>query len=205
MPSVGEIFAQRYLLTALIGQRDTGEVYWAEDTALGRPVAIKILSPELAREGDFLRRFRSETQAAARISHINIISYYDWGYEEGYPYVVTELCLGGSLRDIIDSGARLTPAQAAQVGLGVSEGLKHAHDAGLIHGGIAPSNILFDAEGRVKITDFALAVLHAGTSLPSFHDRIFGPSFYASPEEIENSELTEKPMSMPWLWCWWKR
>lgn len=192
MPSVGEIFAQRYLLTALIGQRDTGEVYWAEDTALGRPVAIKILSPELAREGDFLRRFRSETQAAARISHINIISYYDWGYEEGYPYVVTELCLGGSLRDIIDSGARLTPAQAAQVGLGVSEGLKHAHDAGLIHGGIAPSNILFDAEGRVKITDFALAVLHAGTSLPSFHDRIFGPSFYASPEEIENSELTEK-------------
>jgi len=192
MPSVGEIFAQRYLLTALIGQRDTAEVYWAEDTALERPVAIKILSPELAREGDFLRRFRSETQAAARLSHVNVISYYDWGYEEGYPYVVTELCLGGSLRDIIDSGARLTPAQAARVGLEMSEGLKHAHEAGLIHGGIAPSNILFDAEGRAKITDFALAVLHAGTSLPSFHDRIFGPSFYASPEEIENSELTEK-------------
>jgi len=192
MPNVGEIFAQRYLLTALIGQRDTGEVYWAEDTALGRPVAIKILSPELAREGDFLRRFRSETQAAARLSHANIVSYYDWGNEGGHPFVVSELCLGGSLRDIIDSGVRLTPAQAAQVGLGVSEGLKHAHDEGLIHGGIAPSNILFDADGRVKITDFALAILHAGTSLPSFHDRIFGPTFYAAPEEIENSELTEK-------------
>ena len=192
MPAVGEIFAQRYLLTALIGQRDTGEVYRAEDAALGRPVAIKILSPELAREGDFLRRFRSETQAAARLSHTNIVSYYDWGTEAGHPFVVSELCLGGSLRDIIDSGAKLSVAQAVQVGLGVAEGLKHAHDQGLIHGGIAPSNILFDAAGRPKITDFALAVLHAGTTLPSFHDRIFGPTFYAAPEEIENSELTEK-------------
>ncbi len=192
MPNIGEIFAQRYQLSTLIGRRGTGEVYRAEDTALGRPVAIKILSRELAHEGDFLKRFRTETQAVARFSHANIVSYYDWGTQDGHPYVVTELCLGGSLRDIVDSGAKLTPAQATQVGLSVAKGLKHAHDEGLIHGGIAPSNILFDASGRAKITDFALAVLHAGTALPSFHDRIFGPTFYAAPEEIENSQLTEK-------------
>lgn len=192
MPNIGEIFAQRYQLSTLIGRRGTGEVYRAEDTALGRPVAIKILSRELAHEGDFLKRFRTETQAVARFSHANIVSYYDWGTQDGHPYVVTELCLGGSLRDIVDSGAKLTPAQATHVGLSVAKGLKHAHDEGLIHGGIAPSNILFDANGRAKITDFALAVLHAGTALPSFHDRIFGPTFYAAPEEIENSQLTEK-------------
>ena len=177
---------------SLIGQRDAGEVYWAQDTSLRRPVAVKILSSELANDGNFLRRFRSETQAAARLSHPNIVSYYDWGLEDGVPYVVSDLCEGGSLRDMLESGARLSPSQALEVGIGVADGLQEAHSSDLIHSGIAPSNILFDSQGRVKITDFALAALHAEASLPSFHDRIFGPSFYAAPEEVESQEITEK-------------
>ena len=177
---------------SLIGQRDAGEVYWAQDTSLRRPVAVKILSSELANDGNFLRRFRAETQAAARLSHPNIVSYYDWGLEDGVPYVVSDLCKGGSLRDMLESGARLSPSQALEVGIGVADGLQEAHSSNLIHSGIAPSNILFDSQGRVKITDFALAALHAEASLPSFHDRIFGPSFYAAPEEVESQEITEK-------------
>ena len=167
-------------------------MYWAQDTSLHRPVAVKILSAELASDGNFLRRFRAETQAAARLSHPNIVSYYDWGLEDGVPYVVSDLCRGGSLRDMLEAGARLSPSQALEIGLGVADGLKQAHAANLIHSGIAPSNILFDSEGRVKVTDFALAALHAEASLPSFHDRIFGPSFYAAPEEVESQEITEK-------------
>lgn len=192
MAREGQFFAERYQLLSLIGQRDAGEVYWAQDTSLHRPVAVKILSSELASDGNFLRRFRAETQAAARLSHPNIVSYYDWGLEDGVPYVVSDLCRGGSLRDMLEAGARLSPSQALEIGLGVADGLKQAHIANLIHSGIAPSNILFDSEGRVKITDFALAALHAEASLPSFHDRIFGPSFYAAPEEVESQEITEK-------------
>ncbi len=192
MAQEGQFFAERYQLLTLIGQRDAGEVYWAQDISLHRPVAVKILSSELANDGNFLRRFRSETQAAARLSHPNIVSYYDWGLEDGVPYVVSDLCRGGNLRDMLEAGARLSPSQALEIGLGVADGLQQAHTANLIHSGIAPSNILFDSEGRVKITDFALAALHAEASLPSFHDRIFGPSFYAAPEEIESQEITEK-------------
>lgn len=192
MAREGQFFAERYQLLSLIGQRDAGEVYWAQDTSLHRPVAVKILSAELASDGNFLRRFRAETQAAARLSHPNIVSYYDWGLEDGVPYVVSDLCRGGSLRDMLEAGARLSPSQALEIGLGVADGLKQAHASDLIHSGIAPSNILFDSEGRVKITDFALAALHAEASLPSFHDRIFGPSFYAAPEEVESQEITEK-------------
>ena len=192
MAREGQFFAERYQLLKLIGQRDAGEVYWAQDTSLHRPVAVKILSSELANDGNFLRRFRAETQAAARLSHPNIVSYYDWGLEDGVPYVVSDLCRGGSLRDMLESGARLSPSQALEVGIGVADGLQEAHSSNLIHSGIAPSNILFDSQGRVKITDFALAALHAEASLPSFHDRIFGPSFYAAPEEVESQEITEK-------------
>ena len=192
MAREGQFFAERYQLLSLIGQRDAGEVYCGQDTSLHRLVAVKILSSELANDGNFLRRFRAETQAAARLSHPNIVSYYDWGLEDGVPYVVSDLCKGGSLRDMLDAGARLSPAQALEVGIGVAEGLQEAHDSDLIHSGIAPSNILFDSQGRVKVTDFALAALHAEASLPSFHDRIFGPSFYAAPEEVESQEITEK-------------
>ena len=192
MAQEGQFFAERYQLLTLIGQRDAGEVNWAQDISLHRPVAVKILSSELAKDGNFLRRFRAETQAAARLSHPNIVSYYDWGLEDGVPYVVSDLCRGGSLRDMLEAGARLSPSQALEIGLGVADGLQQAHTANLIHSGIAPSNILFDSVGRVKITDFALAALHAEASLPSFHDRIFGPSFYAAPEEIESQEITEK-------------
>ena len=192
MAREGQFFAERYQLLKLIGERDAGEVYWAQDTSLRRPVAVKILSSELANDGNFLRRFRAETQAAARLSHPNIVSYYDWGLEDGVPYVVSDLCRGGSLRDMLESGARLSPSQALEVGIGVADGLQEAHSSNLIHSGIAPSNILFDSQGRVKITDFALAALHAEASLPSFHDRIFGPSFYAAPEEVESQEITEK-------------
>lgn len=192
MAREGQFFAERYQLLKLIGQRDAGEVYWAQDTSLHRPVAVKILSSELANDGNFLRRFRAETQAAARLSHPNIVSYYDWGLEDGEPFVVSDLCRGGSLRDMLEAGVRLSPSQALEIGLSVADGLQQAHYANLIHSGIAPSNILFDSEGRVKITDFALAALHAEASLPSFHDRIFGPSFYAAPEEVESQEITEK-------------
>ena len=202
MAREGQFFAERYQLLSLIGQRDAGEVYWAQDTSLRRPVAVKILSSELANDGNFLRRFRAETQAAARLSHPNIVSYYDWGLEDGVPYVVSDLCKGGSLRDMLESGARLSPSQALEVGIGVADGLQEAHSSNLIHSGIAPSNILFDSQGRVKITDFALAALHAEASLPSFTTASSAPASMPPPKKWRAKKSQRKWMSMRWQSCW---
>ena len=134
----------------------TGVVYVADDVQLKRQVAVKVLHRGYNADAAFLRRFRAEAQLAARLHHHNIVVVYDWGEDE-VPYLVLELLEGGSLRSMLDEGVRLTPAQAAHMGMQICAGLEYAHSRGLVHRDIKPANLLFDEHGIVRIADFGLA------------------------------------------------
>src|SRR5437868_13969222 len=111
----GRVLAGRYRLLVPIGTGASGRVYAAEDVQLRRRVAVKVLHAALAGDSGFLRRFRAEAQVAASLHHPNVMTVYDWG-DDDVPFMVLELLKGGSLRGLLDTGARLSPAQAVRVG-----------------------------------------------------------------------------------------
>ena len=178
----GRVLAGRYRLVAPIGTGAGGRVYLAEDTRLRRRVAVKVLHAALAGDSGFLRRFRAEAQVAASLQHPNIMTVYDWG-EEDVPYMVLELLSGGSLRAMLDDGARLSPAQAARVGRDVAAALEYAHARGIVHRDIKPANLLFDEHGTVRVADFGLARALAEASWTEPAGAVLGTARYASPEQ----------------------
>src|SRR5580658_5886239 len=145
--SIGRVLGDRYRLVTALGTGASAHVYLADDVSLHRRVAIKVLHPALAADAAFLKRFRAEARAVAALNHPNILQCYDWGEEDGEPFLVLEYLAGGSLRQIFDTGARLTPAQAAKIGIEATAGLDYAHRRGLIHRDIKPANLLFDGDG----------------------------------------------------------
>ncbi|HLI15429.1 MAG TPA: PASTA domain-containing protein [Acidimicrobiales bacterium] len=186
---LGRVLAGRYRLDAGIGTGSSGHVYLAFDARLSRRVAVKVLHPWLAADGAFLRRFRAEAQAAAALSHPSVLGVYDWGEEPDGPFLVLEYLGGGSLRDLLDAGARLSPAQAAAIGRQAAAGLAYAHRRGLVHRDVKPANLLFDEEGRVRIADFGLArALSEAASTEPF-GAVLGTARYASPEQAEGRPL----------------
>ena len=139
---VGRVVSGRYRLVAPLGSGSSAPVFLADDVNLGRQVAVKMLQPALADDDRFLRRFRTEAQTVAAISHPNVVVIHDWG-EDDVPYLVSEYLAGGSLRAMIDAanagdGPLLTPSQALLVGLDVCRGLAYAHNAGLVHRDLSP-------------------------------------------------------------------
>ena len=154
---VGHVLAERYRLLAAVGSGASGRVYVGEDLRLRRRVAVKVLHGNLADDAGFLRRFRSEARVAAALSHPHIMAVYDWGEDRGVAFMVFELLTGGSLRAILDSGVRLSPAQCAHIGRQVAAALAYAHGRGIVHRDIKPANLLFDEHGIVRVADFGLA------------------------------------------------
>jgi serine/threonine protein kinase/beta-lactam-binding protein with PASTA domain len=190
--SVGRVLGDRYRLTRPLGVGASGHVYAAEDIRLRRRVAVKLLHPGLAGEEAFLRRFRRESQAVASLRHPNILRVYDWGEDEGFPYLVMELLEGGSLRSMLDRGALLSPAQAAAVGADAARALDYAHRQGLVHRDIKPANLLFDDEGRVSVADFGLARALAEAAWTEPTGAVVGTARYASPELVRGEYLDSK-------------
>ncbi len=168
------------------------DVYLAYDVVLNRRVAIKVLHPALSGDEAFLKRFRAEARAAAVLNHPNILQVYDWGEERGEPYLVLEYLAGGSLRDVYDTGALLSPEQAVQIGLQVTAGLDYAHRRGFVHRDIKPANLLFDGERRLRIADFGLARALAEAAWTEPEGAILGTARYAAPEQIESFVLDGK-------------
>src|SRR5204862_1790084 len=150
----GRVLADRYRLLAPIGAGGSGRVYLADDVRLRRRVAVKVLHSALANDAGFLRRFRAEAQLAASLHHPHVMAVYDWGEDDGVPFMVLELLKGGSLRALLDEGERLTPAQAAHIGRQVAAALRYAHGRGLVHRDVKPANLLFDEHGIVRVADF---------------------------------------------------
>jgi serine/threonine-protein kinase len=186
---VGRVLNGRYRLTAPIGAGASAQVFLAEDTRLRRRVAVKLLHAALADDEGFLRRFRAEAQAAAALNHHHIVAVYDWGDDDGTPYLVTELLSGGSLRGMLDAGHRLTPSQALMVGLEASRALDHAHRRGLVHRDIKPANLLFGDDGRLRIADFGLARALAEAAWTEPSGTMLGTARYASPEQARGEAV----------------
>jgi len=190
--SIGRVLGGRYRLVTALGTGASAHVYLADDVTLHRRVAIKVLHPALAGDSAFLKRFRAEAQAVAALNHPNILQVYDWGEEDGVPYLVLEFLAGGSLRQIYDTGTLLTPEQAVRVGLEAAAGLDYAHRRGLIHRDIKPANLLFDADGRLRIADFGLARALAEASWTEPDGAILGTARYSAPEQVEGWVLDGK-------------
>ena len=186
---VGRVLSGRYRLTAPIGAGASAQVFLAEDTRLKRRVAVKVLHAALADDEGFLRRFRAEAQAAAALNHPNIVAVYDWGEDDGTPYLVTELLSGGSLRGILDAGHRLTPSQALMIGLEAGRALDHAHRRGFVHRDIKPANLLFGDDGRLRIADFGLARALAEAAWTEPSGSMLGTARYASPEQARGEAV----------------
>jgi len=176
----GRVLSGRYLLHSAIGSGASGRVYVADDQRLRRRVAVKVLHSALADDAAFLRRFRAEAQLAASLRHSNIVTVYDWGQDD-VPFMVLELLTGGSLRGMLDAGARLSPSQAAHVARQVTSALEYAHARGVVHRDIKPSNILLGNDGSVKVMDFGLA--KSPETDITFTDVIMGTANYISPEQ----------------------
>ena len=186
---IGRVLGGRYRLVGPIGTGASAHVYLAEDVSLRRRVAVKILHPALATDESFLRRFRAEAQAVAGLRHPAIMSVHDWGEDADGPFLVLEHLAGGSLRDLLDRGARLSVAQAADVGLQVARALEHAHRRGLVHRDIKPANLLFDEEGHIVVADFGLARALAEASSTEPAGAVLGTARYSSPEQALGSTL----------------
>ena len=177
--TVGQIVGGRYLLRELLGRGGMAEVYRARDTATDRGVAVKILRS--VEHGD-AARFRSEAHVLSLLDHPGVVRLRGSGTHEGVPYLVLDLAEGGSLAGELAAGPPRLDRTLA-VGEQVAEALAHAHRQGIVHRDVKPSNILFDAEGQVRVADFGIARL-AGSSSLTRTGQLVGTGLYLAPEQV---------------------
>ena len=193
----GSLLNGRYLLTHQFHEGSLGSVFKASDINLKREVSVKLLHLEV----DELEQFKSQASQAAQLNHTNVTAFYDWGIDNS-PYIVTELCRGESLEKLIKSvreesnqgknivGAifkgGLSISQIISIGSQIADGLAHVHSKGFIYQNIKPSSILFDLEGRAKLSSFEIIKMFREKTSPEIANRLLGSSFYSSPEEMES-------------------
>jgi eukaryotic-like serine/threonine-protein kinase len=181
--SIGRVLARRYRIESALGSGTSASVFAAWDVTLQRRVAVKVLHPGLATDAAFLRRFRSEAQSAAALTHPHVLSVYDWGEDERGPFLVLEFLGGGSLRDLLDNGRRLSVAQSVAIGVQAADGLAYAHRRGFVHRDVKPANLVFDEEGRLCVADFGLARALAEAAMTEPAGTSVGTARYAAPEQ----------------------
>ncbi len=180
----------RYELGDLLGRGGMAEVRRAKDVRLDRDVAVKLLRVDLATDSTFQARFRKEAQSAAGLNHPNIVAVYDTGEEADpttgvmVPYIVMELVLGHTLRDILRDGRRIVPERALEMTQGVLDALAYSHKAGIIHRDIKPANVMLTRNGTVKVMDFGIARAVSDTSSTmTATAAVIGTAQYLSPEQ----------------------
>ena len=189
-----------YDIVSALGAGGMGEVYRARDTRLNRDVALKVLPPDFSADPERLRRLEQEAQAAASLSHANILAVYDIGVQDGTTFVVSELLDGQTLRQAISAGA-LPARRAIGYGIDVARGLAAAHERGIVHRDLKPENVMVTADRRVKILDFGLAkiVVPAGAAadatvaaLATQPGLVMGTIGYMAPEQVRGAEVDHR-------------
>ena len=184
------IINERYEVIKRIGRGGMADVFLARDRLLDRNVAIKVLFAEFAVDPNFVERFRREAQAAANLSHPNIVNVFDWGRHSGTYFIAMEYVDGRTLADILRSNGHLTSKQAAEIASEVTAALGFAHAAGLVHRDIKPANVLIGTNGSVKVADFGIA---RALNAPSEHNltqagAVMGTATYFSPEQAQGAQ-----------------
>jgi TolB-like protein/Flp pilus assembly protein TadD len=181
-PIAPGLLIDHYRIVAPIGSGGMGEVFLAEDTRLGRQVALKFLPTNLCADRACRERFAREAQAAAKLDHPNIATVYGVGEHEGRPYFAMQYVDQGSLRMLIDAGP-LEVARALELAGMICEGLAEAHAAGVVHRDIKPGNVLIDTKGRAKLVDFGLARVRGSEDLTQTGATL-GTLGYMAPEQV---------------------
>jgi len=188
---IGKILGNRYEIVEKIGGGGMALVYKAKCNLLKRFVAVKVLRPEFINDKDLLEKFRKESQAAASLSHPNIVNVYDVGEEEDVYYIVMEYVNGKTLKDLIKEKGKLTKDEILDFTRQIALALKHAHSNHIIHRDIKPHNILVTEDNRAKVTDFGIA-LAATSSTITNTGSIIGSVHYFAPEQARGGYTDEK-------------
>jgi serine/threonine-protein kinase len=183
------LYSHRYQVTHLIARGGMAMVYRAQDTLLNRAVALKILYPELSEDPLFVERFRREAQAAANLSHPNIVPVFDWGEDGETYFIVMELVDGVSLAEMLRNSVTLTAARSAQIVAQVAAALGYAHRSGVVHRDVKPGNILITRDGQVKVTDFGIAQAVSSEDHLAEAGSVMGTATYFSPEQAEGAAV----------------
>jgi eukaryotic-like serine/threonine-protein kinase len=184
---IDTLFDGRYRIQRKLGAGGMADVYLAEDQELGRRVAIKILNGRHANDDQFIERFRREAKNAAALNHPNIVSIYDRGEAEDTYYIAMEFLDGRTLKELIVGRGAAPINVAVEYARQILSALRFAHRHGIVHRDIKPHNVMVDAEGRVKVTDFGIA--RAGTSQMTETGSIVGTAQYLSPEQARGGEI----------------
>jgi serine/threonine-protein kinase len=185
---IGTTLSSRYKLLSKLGSGGMSTVYLAEDLTLERSVAVKVLHAGISDQPDQIERFRREARAVAQLSHPNVVAVIDAGEDGGHPYIVFEYVEGETLKQRIDRLNRLPVDEAAAYAIEIGRGLAAAHARMLVHRDVKPQNVLIDAEGRAKVTDFGIALSLESDGLTKT-GRVLGTTDYVSPEQAMGHDV----------------
>jgi len=180
----------RYQVTSVLGVGGMGVVLRGRDEAIGRDVAIKVLSNDLAEDTVALNRFLAEAKAAGQIDHPNVVTVYEISRDESTNYIALELVAGGSAADALEKSGPYSVAEATRITIDACKGLSAAHATGLVHRDIKPANLLLAADGTVKVADFGLARHSVSDAMQMTQaGQLVGTPYFMSPEQCESSDV----------------
>ena len=187
----GTLLAGRYELLDVLGKGGMGSVYKARDIELDRPVALKVIRPELARNAAIVERFKQELRLSHLVTHTNVIRMYDLGEDAGMRFITMEFVEGRDLRSIIEEKGKLAPAETVEILTQICRALEAAHNVGILHRDLKPQNIMQDAHGRVVVMDFGLARTIEGDGMTQ-SGALVGTMEYMSPEQALGKDLDQR-------------
>jgi eukaryotic-like serine/threonine-protein kinase len=187
--AAGAVLASRYQIEATIGDGGSGQVFRAWDRVLGEPIALKILRPDRAREGTWIKRLAREVRVARAIRHANVCRVFDLGTADGHWFVSMELATGGTLRDTLRAGGPRSLEERVVDARAICAGLAAIHLVGITHRDVTPQNVLRMADGRLVLSDFGLAIEGADTTIEGGTPRYMPPETAMGQRSDQRSDV----------------
>jgi eukaryotic-like serine/threonine-protein kinase len=191
MFEAGDVLGERYEILQLLGEGGMGAVYKAQDRELDRPVALKLIRPELASNPSILARFKQELLLSRQITHKNVIRIFDLGDADGVKFITMEFVEGQDLRALIHEKEKFSPEEAVEIMQQICQALEAAHATGVIHRDLKPQNVMRESSGRILVMDFGLARTIEGDGMTQ-SGALVGTMEYMSPEQALGKELDQR-------------